>query len=915
MSTDPNESRLLDLLVQWDDLRQQGLEVSPETICQSCPELAEELQRHIRRQEAFEGRFCPPAETVESPSVGDLDQPPSEPPKDGPTVIASCTNRYRLLRFHARGGLGRVSVARDEGLDREVALKEIQPSLAQDTLRRSRFLLEAQVTGNLEHPGIVPVYGLGSFADGRPFYAMRFVSGETLASAIDRFHRTDRDPGWKPGERSLALRGLLGRLIDVANAVAYAHSRGVLHRDLKPNNVMLGPYGETLVVDWGLAKILSPSGPATSDCDGAPATRSQFGHELIETIPGTAFGTPAYMSPEQAVGDPDGIGPPSDVYSVGATLYCLLTGRAPFQGGDAIVLLSRVQTGQFPRPRTVAPNTPAALEAICLKAMALRPADRYQTPREMADDIEHWLADEPVSAYRERRAERISRWLRRHRTWTRAVAAALVLVSIVSIVAVVAVERAWSFEHSARLKEQLARYEAGVQRDKVQEARRQADANFATAREAVNRLMSELAKTRLAAVPEAERLRRQVAADAAEFNERFLRMRPDDPGVQFDAARVFREVANIDRMLGQFDQSVAAYTRSVELLEALAESWPAKPEYRDRLAETLTDAGEGLRMEGRPREAEPFYRKAIDLADHLLADSPSSVAFRRTKADCLVGLAAALLDLGRPAEAQAAGEQAVASFRDVGGGVRSSHFDSLLLAMMLEDWAKTLARGGRSHEAEPPLLESIGRLTALRDEPLDPSRLRRIPESLIRDNASFCLALAQTELGLILSAEPARRGEAERAFDAAITGLDRLGASRTPIPLRRAALGQALLDRGSLRTLNGLTHEAESDWTVARKLLSGLVSEFPHNAAYRTPLALALERLGRLAVAKGDLGAARPLLEEAVVHHRRALEANPDSPADRQALPQLLKDLEAAGGAQGHRDGRPKAATERPADR
>src|SRR5262249_10943107 len=144
--------------------------------------------------------------------------------------------RFRILRPHAKGGLGQVSVALDQELHREVALKEIQEHHADDRDSRARFLIEAEITGGLEHPGVVPVYGLGHYGDGRPYYAMRFIRGDSLKDAIEQFHRADQ-PGRDPGERTLALRGLLRRFVDVCKAVAYAHSRGVLHRDLKPGNV------------------------------------------------------------------------------------------------------------------------------------------------------------------------------------------------------------------------------------------------------------------------------------------------------------------------------------------------------------------------------------------------------------------------------------------------------------------------------------------------------------------------------------------------------------------------------------------------------------------------------------------------------------------------------------------------------
>jgi serine/threonine protein kinase len=234
-----------------------------------------------------------------------------------------------------------VFVARDQELHREVALKQIQDRHADDASSRARFLLEAEVTGGLAHPGVVPVYGLGQYADGRPFYAMRFVKGDSLKDAIERYHKADAK-GADAGERALEFRRLLGRFIDVCNAIAYAHSRGVLHRDLKPGNVMLGQYGETLVVDWGLAK---PLGHREKSISGEQTFQPSSGSGYAATQMGSAVGTPAYMSPEQAAGRLDELGPTSDVAraarSSGANpprrrgeLQRCMTSRRPIRRGE-----------------------------------------------------------------------------------------------------------------------------------------------------------------------------------------------------------------------------------------------------------------------------------------------------------------------------------------------------------------------------------------------------------------------------------------------------------------------------------------------------------------------------------------------------------------------------------------------------
>ena len=326
-------------------------------------------------------------------------------------MATSDGERFRIFRPHARGGLGAVFVALDSELHREVALKQILEKHADDTGSRQRFIAEAEITGGLEHPGVVPVYGLGTDAGGRPYYAMRFIKGESLKEAIERFHQADQGEGGEEirrGGRSLELRKLLRRFTDVCNAIDYAHSRGVIHRDIKPANIIVGRHGETLVVDWGLAKAIGRADPSGGEQTIAPSSSGSS-----ETLPGSALGTPAYMSPEQARGDLSRLGPWSDIYSLGATLYCLLTGKPPFENADIGGIFRAVQEGEFLRPSQHDSALDQALEAICLKAMANEPDNRYATPRALADDLDRWMADEPISAWREPLGRRARRWARR----------------------------------------------------------------------------------------------------------------------------------------------------------------------------------------------------------------------------------------------------------------------------------------------------------------------------------------------------------------------------------------------------------------------------------------------------------------------------------------------------------------------
>jgi len=292
-------------------------------------------------------------------------------PKAGENPIAAPTIPTGSARFTnqsvlGEGGMGKVHVALDHQFGREVALKELGDGAASEEGAR-RFVIEALVTANLEHPGIPAVYERG-MRDGRPFYAMRKIEGRPLSEAMQ-------------GLRTLPERlAMLPVLAQVANTLGFAHARGVVHRDVKPDNVLLAAHGAVVVVDWGIAKVKGVA-------DGGSAISGQANEVVQGTLHGSVLGTPAYMAPEQARGDVEAIDARTDVFALGAMLYQLLSGRAPFQGDTSMAMLAAALTGERPAIRDVAKDAPEGLHVIVDKAMARAPEDRYPNADAFAQAI------------------------------------------------------------------------------------------------------------------------------------------------------------------------------------------------------------------------------------------------------------------------------------------------------------------------------------------------------------------------------------------------------------------------------------------------------------------------------------------------------------------------------------------------
>jgi eukaryotic-like serine/threonine-protein kinase len=344
-------------------------------------------------------------------------------------LAADDPERYEQVSEHARGGLGRVVRALDRRLGRTVAVKEL---LRHDPSNEARFLREAMITARLEHPGIVPVHEAGRWPNGDPYYVMKLVEGRTLKELIiERLALRDR-------------LGLLPHIVAVADAVGYAHSEGVIHRDLKPSNVIVGAFGETIVVDWGLARDRKRDIPEPSE--DILASASGF-----STVSGKVVGTPSYMSPEQARGDD--VDERADVYALGAVLYEVLAGSPPHADTTPQAVLDRVIAGP-PRPLAmVAPSVPSELATIVRKAMARDPELRYRNASAFAEDLRRFTTGKLVSAHSYSTWALLRKKLSRHRG---VVAVAVASVLVLAAVAVESFRRVVAERNIARSQRGLA---------------------------------------------------------------------------------------------------------------------------------------------------------------------------------------------------------------------------------------------------------------------------------------------------------------------------------------------------------------------------------------------------------------------------------------------------------------------------
>ena len=417
------------------------------------------------------GTFAAPAGRPAAPTR--VSDGSGGPPRVVPAVEEH-PGRYKELRTFAKGGMGRIVLVHDTHLGRDVAFKQLLPELSGQMAGVSggptapgmaaRFVQEARITGQLEHPSIIPVYEMGYRDDGSLYYTMRFVRGKSLEAEIEARPRLED-----------RLR-LLPHFLDLCHAVAYAHSRGVIHRDLKPLNVLVGEFGETVVIDWGIAKAKDAGDLNAGDLRAAARTmREVETGETMQTAYGQTIGSPMYMSPEQAAGALEAIDERSDVYGLGAVLYAILTGRPPYHGLSLRGFLERV--AEFP-PKPVGQlekNAPKELAAVCARAMARAPEERYATARELAAEIEQYLSGGLVSAYTYAFHELARRFVRRYRTVLATAAAAAVLLLFLGVYSYVRVRSERDFALAQQRTAEEERSRAQRARDEAEAARSAAD--------------------------------------------------------------------------------------------------------------------------------------------------------------------------------------------------------------------------------------------------------------------------------------------------------------------------------------------------------------------------------------------------------------------------------------------------------
>jgi serine/threonine-protein kinase len=777
-------------------------------------------------------------------------------------------DRYTLTRLQARGGMGEVWLAHDTDLGRDVALKELRVERTDEPEVWARFVEEAKITGRLEHPGIVPVYELVRPGDrGRPFYTMRFVRGRTFTDVIKSYHQKRVAGSAGPFDQ----RELLNAFVGVCNAVAYAHARGVLHRDLKGQNVVLGDFGEVMVLDWGLAKVVQDRPAEATRCGivsdhattGVPKpVMRQDSLSHAQTLQGQVLGTPGYMAPEQADGRLEQITERTDVYGLGAILYEVLTGQPPFTGTETHEVLKRVINERPLRPREVVTTVPRPLEAICLQALAKDPKERYASARALADEVRHWLADEPVTAYRDSVPARVGRWSRRHKPL---VAASVTL--LLAAVAALAVTTAVVHRQQQQTKEQ--RDLALAERDRAdreqQEAERQkqralaerdrADQNFALIQKALEETTTKIVDNRRLKEADFHDLRKELLAASVPFYQKLTAQKGGDPKLEAARGQTYLRLAKVRGEMGRIDEALADLQKAEQIFRQLLADDTAVPEYRQGLAESRKATASWMIDRGKMKEAEQACREAIPLWGKLAADAPKVAEHRLGLARCHELLGSIVGNLGRQAEAEAEYRAALKIQTQLVQDFKKSPEYRAGLASIHHNLGVHFYHAANSQSAEEEYRSAL-----------------RIRQELVDEfPAEFEYRQRQAQEHSSLATQLSRVGKVPAAlaeFEKALAIQEKLVTEFPALPSCRQDLAQTC-NNMSLRVTDPSRQEALAERSLVLK--EKLVADFPKIPGFRDDLARGymnrahrLMDLGRWQEAEAELRKTRAIQEKLV---------------------------------------------------
>jgi serine/threonine protein kinase len=601
------------------------------------------LLRLLRVSESFEEEAAEELPTVTPAEVSSLD----------------LLDDFRILREIGRGGMGIVYEAEQISLGRRVALKVLPfPAILNSTQLR-RFQNEARATAALDHPHIVRIYAVGC-AGTVHYFAMQLIDGQSLADFIRRLRMIAELPGvgsWNlgrvrqqanPAEQAeqtvshgstpAAYFRMVARLgLQAALALQHAHDSGVVHRDIKPSNLLVADDGHLWVTDFGLARTPDDSGLTAS---------------------GDLVGTLRYMAPEQLTSHALSVDHRADIYSLGGTLYELLTLRPAFSAADRPRLIRQITEQDPPPPRSINRSIPHDLQTIVRKAMSENPGERYGTARQLADDLQRYLDCLPIVARPPTSVDRIVKIAQRH---AMAVCAALLTLTLVVLVLATSVAMVMHQRDAAQMSAERANRMAEAARQneiRMRASHERAESNFRRARQAVNR-MSRVATSELSGLPGSDAIRHTLLEDALQYYESFVKQDPNDDSVRLDLAAAFDRVGAIHHDLGNDAESENAFVRSQELLDDLVARYPADRTYRRRLADVLQERAHTCleRMSCCPTasrlgNAAAFSLRRLELLEELAADADHEDHDKQELARAHTEYANALAQMGQPQEAE-----------------------------------------------------------------------------------------------------------------------------------------------------------------------------------------------------------------------------------------------------------------------